>query len=174
MADPPPIRRPSMPPPIPPARAPVAPAAAKTDLVPAQDALGDETGDVSLPEDTRNLEAPDAGQLVERMLELDGVGRLEVARRRPARRAHARAGFERGRGTARGRRRRRQACRLERAHRTRELGRPTSARGGAATPRARRAPPARAAAAARGRPGGSRRARQARGAVARARARARR
>jgi tetratricopeptide (TPR) repeat protein len=59
-----------MPPPIPPARAPVAPAAAKTDLVPAQDALGDETGDLSLPEDTRNLEAPDAGQLVERMLEL--------------------------------------------------------------------------------------------------------
>ncbi|MDB4958372.1 MAG: repeat-containing protein [Myxococcales bacterium] len=63
MADPPPIRRrPTKPPPIP--RAPIAPAAAKTDLVFSQ------TGDEDLPEDTKNLEAPDAGQLVERMLEL--------------------------------------------------------------------------------------------------------
>jgi tetratricopeptide (TPR) repeat protein len=66
MADPPPIRRPSptLPPPVP--RAPVAPASAKTDVVPAQtDVHGDELSEI-----TRNLEAPDAGELVERMLEL--------------------------------------------------------------------------------------------------------
>ncbi len=64
MADPPPIRRAgTKPPPIP--RAPIAPAPAKTDVVSAQ-----RDPDELLPEDTRNLEAPDAEVLVERMLEL--------------------------------------------------------------------------------------------------------
>src|SRR6476620_8578219 len=68
MADPPPIRR-TLPPPIPTPRAPVAPPAAKTDVVPAQ--VGDETGDVHISdENTKNLDVPDAGQLVEHMLEL--------------------------------------------------------------------------------------------------------
>ncbi|MGE5184051.1 MAG: hypothetical protein ACM31C_18400 [Acidobacteriota bacterium] len=58
-----------MPPPIPAARAPIAPPSAKTDVQPAQ-IVSDETGDLQLPEDTRNLEAPDAEQLVEHMLEL--------------------------------------------------------------------------------------------------------
>jgi hypothetical protein len=54
------------PPPIP--RAPIAPSPAKTDVVPAQtnaDVHAEELSDV-----TRNLEAPDAGELVERMLDL--------------------------------------------------------------------------------------------------------
>jgi tetratricopeptide (TPR) repeat protein len=68
MADPPPIRR-TLPPPIPSPRAPVAPPAAKTDVVPAQ--VGDETGDVQISdENTKNLDVPDAGQLVEHMLGL--------------------------------------------------------------------------------------------------------
>src|SRR2546430_2208651 len=50
MADPPPTGG-SHPPPTPPARAPIAPPAAKTDVVPAQDALGDETGDVQIPDE---------------------------------------------------------------------------------------------------------------------------
>ena len=63
MADPPPIRRPATrPPPIP--RAPVAPAPAKTDVVAAQAEPREDL------EDTKNLEAPDAGMLVEHMLEL--------------------------------------------------------------------------------------------------------
>jgi len=63
----PPARRPSTkPPPIP--RAPIAPSPAKTDVVPAQtnaDVHAEELSEV-----TRNLEAPDAGELVERMLDL--------------------------------------------------------------------------------------------------------
>ncbi|MBA3457148.1 MAG: hypothetical protein H0T42_28955, partial [Deltaproteobacteria bacterium] len=63
MAEPPPIRRTATkPPPIP--RVPIAPAPAKTDIVQAV-AHPDEQ-----PDDTRNLEAPDAGILVERMLGL--------------------------------------------------------------------------------------------------------
>jgi len=63
MADPPPIRRTATkPPPIP--RIPIAPSPAKTDVV----QVVVPPDDVS--EDTRNLEAPDAGILVERMLEL--------------------------------------------------------------------------------------------------------
>jgi tetratricopeptide (TPR) repeat protein len=66
MADPPPIRRPpTRPPPIP-ARAPVAPSPAKTDVVVAQP----DPDVADFGDDTRNLEAPDAGALVERMLEL--------------------------------------------------------------------------------------------------------
>ena len=65
MADPPPIRRPgTKPPPIPGFRAPVAPGSAKTDVVPTQ-RDPDEVSEI-----TRNFEAPDAGALVERMLEL--------------------------------------------------------------------------------------------------------
>ena len=74
MADPPPIRRPpTKPPPIPRI---VAPAPAQTDVVAAQiSPLGlqnDDTGDEPQPfdENTRNLEAPDASQLVGRMLDL--------------------------------------------------------------------------------------------------------
>jgi golgin subfamily B member 1 len=58
-----------MPPPIP--RAPIAPSAAKTDVVPAQthaDVHAEEHSEI-----TRNLEAPDAGELVERMLDLVGT-----------------------------------------------------------------------------------------------------
>jgi len=63
MAEPPPIRGTgNKPPPIP--RAPIAPASARTDVVP----LAREAEDLS--DDTRNLEAPDAEVLVERMLEL--------------------------------------------------------------------------------------------------------
>ena len=66
MGDP-PVRRPlTKPPPIP--RAPIAPSPAKTDVVPAQtnaDLHAEELSEV-----TRNLEAPDAGELVERMLDL--------------------------------------------------------------------------------------------------------
>ena len=64
MADPPPIRRAAgtKPPPIP--RAPIAPSPAATDVV----QLHRDPDDLS--EDTRNLEAPDAEVLVERMLEL--------------------------------------------------------------------------------------------------------
>jgi tetratricopeptide (TPR) repeat protein len=60
---------PMKPPPIPPSRPPVAPQAAITDVVPAQ--AGDDTGEANLaPDDTRNLEVPDALKLVEHMLEL--------------------------------------------------------------------------------------------------------
>lgn len=67
MADPPPIRRPpTRPPPIP--RAPLgtatAPVPAKTDVVAAQAEPREDL------EDTKNLEAPDSGLLVEHMLEL--------------------------------------------------------------------------------------------------------
>jgi tetratricopeptide (TPR) repeat protein len=63
MADPPPIRRSlSGPPPIPPVRAPIAPTSAMTDVV--QGSAED------LPDDTRSIEAPDPGLLVERLLEL--------------------------------------------------------------------------------------------------------
>ena len=65
MADPPPIRAPGIkPPPIPYVRSPIAPAQAKTDVVAIQ-AAPDEVSEI-----TRNFEAPDAGALVERMLEL--------------------------------------------------------------------------------------------------------
>ncbi|HTR49155.1 MAG TPA: tetratricopeptide repeat protein [Kofleriaceae bacterium] len=73
MADPPSTRRvPTKPPPIPPARAPVAPPASKTDVISSQsDDTGDDTGEADLPpDDTRNLEVPDALKLVEHMLEL--------------------------------------------------------------------------------------------------------
>jgi tetratricopeptide (TPR) repeat protein len=65
MADPPPIRRP-IPglPPIP--RAPIAPAPAKTDVLAAQA----EPHDEPVEEVTSNLQAPDAGLLVEHMLEM--------------------------------------------------------------------------------------------------------
>jgi tetratricopeptide (TPR) repeat protein len=71
MADPPKMRGPgkTMPPPIP--RAPIAPSPAKTDVVPAQthaDVHAEEHSEI-----TRNLEAPDAGELVERMLDLVGT-----------------------------------------------------------------------------------------------------
>src|SRR5438552_2739594 len=71
MADPPKIRRDprstTQPPPIPRI---IAPAPAKTDVVAVPSV--DDTGDEPQPfdENTRNLEAPDAGQLVERMLDL--------------------------------------------------------------------------------------------------------
>ncbi|HTL37890.1 MAG TPA: hypothetical protein VL326_32385, partial [Kofleriaceae bacterium] len=63
MGDGPPIRGSSTKPPPPPARAPIAPAPAKTDVVPAQRdpdldvgwAGGDEVSEI-----TKNLEAPDA------------------------------------------------------------------------------------------------------------------
>jgi len=62
MAEP-PIRRPAdRPPPIPSARGVLSPNAAKTEVHPH---VADE-----LPEDTRNLEAPDAGELVTAMLDL--------------------------------------------------------------------------------------------------------
>ncbi|HEY5925038.1 MAG TPA: hypothetical protein VIV11_25325, partial [Kofleriaceae bacterium] len=61
----PPIRRPPTKPPPLPARAPIAPAPAKTDVVPTQQDP-DERDEVS--EITKNLEAPDAGQLVQNML----------------------------------------------------------------------------------------------------------
>src|SRR5258706_12122994 len=69
MADPLKIRRPSpKPPPIPRI---VAPAPAKTDVLAAQsDDTGDEAQPEQFDENTKNLEAPDAGQLVERMLDL--------------------------------------------------------------------------------------------------------
>ena len=79
MADPPPIRRPqTKPPPIPPAgtppRAPIAPTPTRTEVItqPGVSVIDDsrDTGDSSLSDDTRNLEAPDAGQLVTRMLDL--------------------------------------------------------------------------------------------------------
>ena len=60
-----------MPPPIP--RVPIAPAPARTDVVAAQgpdDNTGDDPHPEALSEDTRNLEAPDASQLVARMLDL--------------------------------------------------------------------------------------------------------
>ena len=65
MADPPPIRRP-IPglPPIP--RAPIAPAPAKTDVLAAQA----EPHEEPVEEVTSNLQAPDAGLLVEHMLEM--------------------------------------------------------------------------------------------------------
>jgi len=66
MADPPPIRRPPTRPPPPIPRAPIAPAPAKTDVVAAQA----EPRPDELLEDTKNLEAPDAGLLVHHMLEL--------------------------------------------------------------------------------------------------------
>jgi len=59
----PPIRRPPTKPPPLPARAPIAPSPAKTDVVPAQQDPGDEVSEI-----TKNLEAPDAGQLVQNML----------------------------------------------------------------------------------------------------------
>ena len=71
MADPPPIRRPTMPPPIP--RLPIAPAPARTDVVPIQRVASDEATSrirTAFSEDTRNVEAPDASQLVARMLDL--------------------------------------------------------------------------------------------------------
>ena len=66
MADPPKIRRPSTrPPPIPRASAsPVAPAPARTD------AYSTQSGEVIIGEDTHGVQAPDAGELVEAMLEL--------------------------------------------------------------------------------------------------------
>ncbi|HEU0029699.1 MAG TPA: tetratricopeptide repeat protein [Kofleriaceae bacterium] len=70
MADPPPIRRATTkPPPIPPVRAPIAPAAAKTDVVPHAPTPG-ATGVEDLSDDTRNVEAPDAAELVERIVDL--------------------------------------------------------------------------------------------------------
>ena len=67
MADPPPIRRSTTlaPPPIP--RLPVAPAPASTDVVPVRTAAG---AHEELSDDTRNLEAPDADELVDHMLAL--------------------------------------------------------------------------------------------------------
>ncbi|HUS29500.1 MAG TPA: tetratricopeptide repeat protein [Kofleriaceae bacterium] len=73
MGEGPPIRGSSTKPPPPPARAPIAPAPAKTDVVPAQRdpeldvgwAGGEEVSEI-----TKNLEAPDATQLVHKMLEL--------------------------------------------------------------------------------------------------------
>ena len=56
--------RTTKPPPLP-ARAPIAPVPAKTDVLPAQMDPAEEISEV-----TKNLEAPDAGQLVEKMLEL--------------------------------------------------------------------------------------------------------
>ncbi|HET9986996.1 MAG TPA: hypothetical protein VFQ65_00710, partial [Kofleriaceae bacterium] len=71
MADPPKFRRPpTRPPPIPRI---IAPVPAKTDVVPIQRAVSDDTGDEPAQygdENTKNVEAPDAGQLVERMLDL--------------------------------------------------------------------------------------------------------
>nr|MBA3465305.1 tetratricopeptide repeat protein [Deltaproteobacteria bacterium] len=65
MADPPPIRRPgTKPPPIPNYRSPLSSVTAKTDVVQAH-GDGDEISEI-----TRNVEAPDAGALVERMLEM--------------------------------------------------------------------------------------------------------
>src|SRR5690349_8298055 len=69
MADPPPTGRLSKPPPIP-SRAPVAPAVARTEIAPPGDP-GDTTGERDpVFEDTRSFDAPDAGQLVEHMLDL--------------------------------------------------------------------------------------------------------
>ncbi len=70
MADPPPIRRSTTlaPPPIP--RLPVAPASAKTDVVPVRAAPGGPHVHDDLPDDTRNLEAPDADELVDHRLAL--------------------------------------------------------------------------------------------------------
>jgi len=74
MGEGPPIRGSSTKPPPPPARAPIAPSPAKTDVVAAQRdpretdekwERGDEVSEI-----TKNLEAPDAGQLVQHMLEL--------------------------------------------------------------------------------------------------------
>ena len=51
----------------------MAPAPARTDVVPIQRAISDDTGDEPQhygDENTKNVEAPDAGQLVERMLDL--------------------------------------------------------------------------------------------------------
>jgi tetratricopeptide (TPR) repeat protein len=59
----PPIRRPPTKPPPLPARAPIPPTPAKTDVVQAQLDPGDEVSEI-----TKNLEAPDAGQLVQNML----------------------------------------------------------------------------------------------------------
>src|SRR5262245_38653901 len=59
----PPIRRPPTKPPPPPARAPIAPSPAKTDVLPVQQDPGEEVSEI-----TKNLEAPDAGQLVQNML----------------------------------------------------------------------------------------------------------
>ena len=71
MADPPKFRRPpTRPPPIPRI---FAPKPAKTDVVPIQRAISDDMGDEPQAygdENTKNVEAPDAGQLVERMLDL--------------------------------------------------------------------------------------------------------
>ncbi|MEP6863170.1 MAG: tetratricopeptide repeat protein [Deltaproteobacteria bacterium] len=71
MADPPKFRRPpTRPPPIPRI---MAPAPARTDVVPIQRAIRDDAGDEPQQygdENTKNVEAPDAGQLVERMLDL--------------------------------------------------------------------------------------------------------
>ncbi|HSD89416.1 MAG TPA: hypothetical protein VLB44_17925, partial [Kofleriaceae bacterium] len=74
MGEGPPIRGSSTKPPPPPARAPIAPSPAKTDVVAAQRdpremdekwERGDEASEI-----TKNLEAPDAGLLVQHMLEL--------------------------------------------------------------------------------------------------------
>src|SRR5512141_617982 len=69
MADPPKFRRPpTRPPPIPRI---IAPVPARTDVVPIQRPISDETSDPHYAdENTKNVEAPDAGQLVERMLDL--------------------------------------------------------------------------------------------------------
>src|SRR3569832_2273420 len=71
MADPPKFRRPpTRPPPIPRI---FAPKPAKTDVVPIPRAISDDMGDEPQAygdETTKNDEAPDAGQLVERMLDL--------------------------------------------------------------------------------------------------------
>ena len=71
MADPPKFRRPpTRPPPIPRI---FAPKPAKTDVVPIQRAISDDAGEEPQQygdENTKNVEAPDAGQLVERMLDL--------------------------------------------------------------------------------------------------------
>src|SRR4029077_7975582 len=66
-APPPRARPPGGGPPPPPARAPIAPPAARTDVVAAQT---DGEPREELSEDTKNLDVPDAGQLVERTLDL--------------------------------------------------------------------------------------------------------
>src|SRR4051794_7959356 len=64
MGEPPPMGRSIKPPPLP-ARAPIGHVPAKTDVLPAQMDPAEEISEV-----TKNLEAPDAGQLVEKLLEL--------------------------------------------------------------------------------------------------------
>src|SRR4051812_38926106 len=75
MGEGPPIRGSSSKPPPPPARAPIAPAPAKTDVVQAQRDPRESDPNVGWARDehseiTKNLEAPDAGLLVQHMLEL--------------------------------------------------------------------------------------------------------